>query len=265
MNQIKTWPCDCIVNKTLGGFMKASLLNKLSIIASSLILISCSQNTTTSFSAEVSDGARTTSNIKDKAILFCNQSTSNSIKMNSMVYSENNQIRPDFIWMNISQLPSQFEQGQYIQIYRWKADTNTAPYIDTTPLKFRMISKSNHQISTGYANFARWNELSATAHQMGEASASGFFQNSNLLIDLKDYRAEFDAIRLVFYNSDGSVAQAIDHLIPSFYASPLHYAFEDNGKSRSNSLQALHPFVGQSSTDAYHFVTISQNFCEALY
>lgn len=238
---------------------------KIFALVLTLSLVACSQKSTQSLSASISDGTRTTSGTSNKPLAYCSHNQNSEMNANTMVFTQANQtIRTDLVWLNLSSIPAEFENGQYMQIFRWKADTTGAPFMDKTPLQFRFQSKKNSQVGTGYSNYARWAELSSFRQSFGENSAASFFNSSMILVDIKDLRAEYDAIRIVVYNSSGSVVQNLDILIPSFYANPADYAVEDNGVARSNLLQAIHPFVGQTNSDSYHFATLSQDLCNAF-
>lgn len=234
---------------------------KIFALILTLSLVACSQKSTQSLSASISDGTRTTKSTSNKPLAYCSHNQKDELNGNTMAFSQNGSIRTDLVWLNLSSIPAQFENGEYIQIFRWKADTTGTPFMDQTPLQFRFQSKKNSQVGTGYSNYARWAELSSFRQGFGENTAAGFFNSSMILVDIKDLRAEYDAIRIAVYSSSGSVVQSLDILIPSFYANPADYAVEDSGSARSNLLQAIHPFVGQVNSDSYHFETLARDLC----
>lgn len=238
--------------------LKAALL--LTVLA---MLTACGaqradDNSTDLSSRAVISGSTST----NSTVLYCNQKSQDGITAKLMVYTDAaNQIRNDYMKLKITQIPSSFTSGDYIQLFRWQANTANQVYIDQTPVQARFETLDG-RVLTNFSSVIYWGQVSSIASAAGISDVNTFFQNVRLVVDIRDPQANFDALKIAMYNSNNTNTVNMDMLLPAFSASPNDYAIE-GGVARSNSLQALHPFAsskGQSWTAA-QYVSMATGFC----
>lgn len=247
--------------------MKTSTLNKTLLLATTMsLLTACGAKRTEVSSTDFSSRAPVTdvNQAANKALALCNGAESTQLGVRNTVYMQNNQIRPDFLRARITKISDTFKDGtSYIQIFRWKANTHGQTYLDSNPLSFKVTYTSNNQDLTGYVNNLKYSQVSTLIEATKAASLQDFMNMVNLTIDLKDPQAEFDAIKVVLYNSSNQAIDQVDMLISAFAAHPNDYATESDGSPRSAILKNLHPFkdLANQGWSAKHFQTVSNSFC----
>lgn len=240
------------------------LLSGLTIL--SLYLIGCG-NSKTANSQDMASRIITTSESQSKSVAYCNQGSSTQMKMNLAAYEENGIIKTNLVRAKLTQVPANFEStAGFIQIWKWKANSNGATYIDPTPVPFNFESIDLGMTITTTSTYVRWAELANQASALQTNTAADFFKRVRMVVDLKDTLGEYDALKVVYYDQSGKVIEQFDMLIPIFSAHPSEYAIEADGSSRASILQALHPFTNQATQNwsASHYQTLANEFCSAL-
>lgn len=204
----------------------------------------------------------TTTTTTSKAVLYCNQKSQNGISAKLKVYTDaSNQIRNDYMTLKFTQMLPSFGTGDYIQLFRWQANSSNQVYVDPTPVQARFETLDGRLI-TNFSPVLYWSQVSAIAASWGITDVNAFFQNVRLVVDIRDPQANFDVLKIAMYNSSNTNTVNMDMLMPAFSASPNDYAI-DGSVGRASNLQALHPFAsykGQSWTSE-QFASMGAGFC----
>jgi hypothetical protein len=204
----------------------------------------------------------TTATSSSSAVLYCNQKSQGGITAKVMVYTDSaNQVRNDFMKIKFTQIPASFGTGDYIQFFRWQANTSNQVYIDPVPLQAR-FEALNGTVLTNFSSVIYWSQVSDIATKSGITDVLTFFQNVRLIVDTRDPQANFDVLKVAMYNSSNTNTVNMDILMPVFAASPSDYA-KDSGATRASNLQALHPFanmINQAWTPA-QYQSMGNSYC----
>lgn len=243
------------MNKLTLNILKSALT--LSTVA---LLTACGSNNQpqgTDFSSRLPVDQIVDSN---KAIAYCNQASNSSITVRTQSYTENNTVRMDYVFARITQLPSSFTANDsYIAMWRWMANASGQSSLDQTPLSFRLTLRSNGQVLTDWKTTLRWSDVSSVATSYGYNDASAFFNNVNILVNLRDVQGDYDALKVSLYSTSNVTLSQVDSLLPPFHANPAHYAVDSYGAQRASILQNLHPFKSMST--ATDFRSIANSYC----
>lgn len=244
--------------------MSANFLKITMLVGTSALLAACGskQGSEADFSSRSPVKEVVSTNTK-VAWAYCNKASGKEFGAQNKAWIENNQVtRFDFIKAKLT-LPETFlTNGNYVQVYRWKANSAGQTYMDTTPLQFRLVSNSGSTL-TDYMNALSWSKVTQPASALNLKTAKDFFNQVQLVVDVRDPYAEFDAIKVVVYNSANQPVDQLDMLIPVFSADPAAYAKESDGSTRATVLKNIHPLksmLGQSWTPE-HYQTLVEGFC----
>lgn len=134
----------------------------------------------------------------------------------------------------------------YIKMYRWKASTSTAPYLDTNPLSFQVVRASNGTILMQTRTSLSGADMTNLRSSLGlstSTSASDVLAQTILIVANVDY--DWQAIKIALYNSSDSAVAEVDALLPAFLANPNSYL-----AAKPLVLGRLHPFYSQRSDSA---------------
>lgn len=138
--------------------------------------------------------------------------------------------------------------GHLIRMFRWRSSGNA--YLDSNPLPFQVVSPDDGRVFLGprtQLSSSDVAQLAAVAGLSSTAAASGVLSRFMFIVGNLDY--QWQALKVVVYDSTGARAHEADALIPTFLANPLAYA-----SGRPVELARLHPFYSQrydsSATDA---------------
>ncbi len=236
--------------------LKATLL----LITSAMLTACGAQKTDTSSSFASRSPVTTTAS--NSALLYCNQKSQDGITAKVMVYTDSaNQIRNDYMKVKFTQMPVSFGTGDYIQFFRWQANTSNQVYMDPTPIQARFETLDG-TVLTNFSSVIYWGQVSNIAASSGITDVNTFFQNVRLVVDTRDPQANFDVLKIAMYNSSNTNTVNMDILMPAFSASPIDYATE-GGAARASTLQALHPFagmIGQTWTAA-QYQSMGSSYC----
>lgn len=242
---------------------KTNLRLLAGLILLSFYMIGCgsSKSSNSQDFASRNTGVTTT---QSKSVAYCNQGSSSQMKMNLAAFDDNGTILPNLVKAKLTQVPSGFESNSgFIQIWKWKANSTGATYIDPTPVSFYMESIDLGMAVTNNSTFIRWADLSQLATSLQTNNATDFFKKVRFIVDLKDTLGEYDALKVVYYDQTGKMMDQFDMLIPIFSANPTDYAVEADGSIRAQILQALHPFQNQVTQgwSASHYQTLANDYC----
>nr|BFD62381.1 hypothetical protein BdHM001_10620 [Bdellovibrio sp. HM001]BFD67715.1 hypothetical protein HAGR004_27370 [Bdellovibrio sp. HAGR004] len=199
-----------------------------------------------------------------KALAYCNQGSANGITGKLKVFVDSYKyVRMEYVYLRLTALPESFKTGgSYISMWKWLANPSGYTNLDSSALNFALMNPSTGQYLTGWKTTLKWSEVVNVASSMGYTDPQNFFNNVNILVDLKDQNGDYDVLKVANYDASTNKAiNTMDALLPLFAANPADYA-NDNGASRAGVLQALHPFkssAGQFSTSQYQ--SMANNFC----
>lgn len=240
--------------------LKAVLL--LTVLA---MLTACGAQKSYNDTSTITDLAshNTASNSASNAVLLrCNQKSQDGITAKMTVYTDAaNQLRNDYIKLQFTQMPSSFTTGDYIQLFRWQANSANQVYLDPVALESR-FETTDGRVLTNFSTLIYWGQIASIAKDSGITNMNTFLQNIRLVVNIRDPQGSFDVLKIAMYNSNSENTVNMDMLIPSFSASPDDYAI-DQGAARASHLQALHPFAaykGQNWT-ATQYQSMGNSFC----
>ena len=243
--------------------MKSLNLKLTFLVLLSSSLLACSSDP--EFAGSLDSSSRLQDTSTQKPLAYCNEFKNDSDDIRAKAYSDSaGNIRQDLMLFKAITLPSTFPQDtSYLSFFKWKAASTTAPYLNTTALKFALYDSASDQYLTQWLTSMRWRDISALAASKGTPHPQDFFKNVQILVNLEDSAGEYDAIRIVEYHYQTNKAQTqIDGLLPLFHANPTDYAVEADGTQRALALQKIHPFKdlkGQRS--ATEFSSMANAFC----
>jgi hypothetical protein len=192
-------------------------------------------------------GTRMITNSAGKALAVCNRGDSQGLSVQLRQYEDvPGNPRNDLIRVKFLNAPTGLANttNSYIAFYRWKADSNGAAVQDSSPLKIRVDSMMSYNFVpiSNFSTALNWPLMSQVSDQRGLTikNPTDFFGHFSLTIDLQDPFAEYDALKVVYYENDTATA-TVDVLLPTFYADPNQYQYDTQGLVRANVLQSLHP------------------------
>lgn len=202
------------------------------------------------------------SNTANSTLLYCNQKSQNGLTAKVMLYTDSSsQVRNDYMKVKFIQMPASFSTGDYIQFFRWQANTSNQVYLDPAPLQARFESLNGTAL-TEFSSVIYWGQVSSLATSAGLSDVNSFMQNVRIVVDVRDPQANFDVLKVAMYNSNNTNTVNMDMLMPAFSASPTDYAIE-NGATRSSYLQHLHPFASMINQNwtAAQFQSMASSYC----
>lgn len=197
-----------------------------------------------------------------KPPMYCNEKTQSGLTAKMMIYTDSaHKIRNDLMRLKLTQVPASFISGDYIQMYRWQANTANQVYLDPTPVQARFETLDG-KVLTEFSPYIAWRQVAEIAKASGMSDPNTFLKYVRLVVDIRDPQAQFDVLKIAFYNSNNQAIVDMDILMPAIFGSPVDYAYEGSSP-RAPILQALHPFAsmkGQNLTSA-QFVSMGDKFC----
>jgi hypothetical protein len=244
--------------------MKAQTTLKAALLLTDLaMLTACGAQKVDGSGSDLSSRTPVMTTTSSAPVLYCNEKSQDGITAKVMVYTDSaNQIRNDYMKVKFTQMPAGFSTGDYIQFFRWQANSSNQIYMDPTPVQARFESL-NGTVLTNFSSVIHWDQVSSLAASSGMSDVSTFLQNVRLVVNIRDPQANFDVLKVAMYSkTDNANIVNMDILMPTFSASPADYA-TDSGSTRSASLQALHPFAGminQAWTSA-EYQAMGNSYC----
>ncbi|MBK9322055.1 MAG: hypothetical protein IPM97_03690 [Bdellovibrionaceae bacterium] len=239
--------------KTLNAALLLTLLS---------LLTACAAQTNSSDSFASRAAPTTTTSASTQPLAYCNQKSHEGLSVNLMVYVDSaNNIRNDYMKVKITQIPSDFATGSYLEFFRWQANSNGQTYLDPTPTQARFETLSG-QILTNFSPVIYWGQISQIAKNSGYSDPNQFLQYVRLVVDIRDPQAQYDVLKVAFYNSSNVATIDMDLLLPAFAASPSDYQ-NDRGTVRPAALQNLHPFAAKTSEGwtGAQFQSMANGYC----
>ena len=194
--------------------------------------------------------------------IHCNQRSLKGLTAKLKVYTDAaGIIRNDYMNVMLTQIPADFASGSYVEFFRWQATSATQKYLDPTPTQARFETLDG-RILTNFSPVIYWGQVSQIATNAGMSDPNVFLKNVRLVVDIRDPQAQYDVLKVAFYNSSNVATIDMDVLMPSFAASPTDYA-KDASATRSPSLTALHPFAAYSASGyaTAQFQSMAASYC----
>lgn len=246
--------------------MKTSQIAQILTLSLTLVLMTACGS---SKSAEVysdsfssrSSGSGTTSG---KTATDCNLRTSNGfiVKLKSVIDSTTRNARPDLTHLQILDVPAELAtSGNYLAFHKWFATSGAAPAIDNAALEFAVIDSQTGATLTSGKTVFKWSDFSITASAWGVNNPKDFFKRAQIVVNLKDYNASYDALKITIYNVSNQATVSADALLTPFAVNPRDYAVESSGLARPTVLKALHPFASNTTRSTAEYQASATNFC----
>lgn len=229
--------------------MKRNIIFLL-LISFNVLNIGCGSNkvgSSNQIATSPTMGTRMITSPAGKALAVCNRGDSQNLSVQLRQYEDvPGNPRNDLIRVKFLNSPTGLADtsSSYIAFYRWKADSKGAVYQDSTPLKLRVDSLTSYNFVpiSNFSTALNWPLMSQVSDQRGLTikNPTDFFTQFSLTVDLQDPYADYDALKIVYYENNVAT-QTLDILLPTFYADPNQYQYDTQGLVRPNVLQNLHP------------------------
>jgi hypothetical protein len=173
-------------------------------------------------------------------------------------YYVNNVQQQTAVRLRITSVDANFDSmSEYVQFYRWKADSTGATTLDQAPLTFYVLRASDGATISGAMTSLSTSSMSSirTNGGIGGSTAQDFFASTVLVLTNVDY--SWNAAKVVVYKGTTAQAQA-DVLLPVFPANPNTYA-----TNHPAVLSSLHPFwtIRTSAMSDADWATRDRAFC----
>lgn len=240
------------------------IINTILTLSAAAFLTACGaskQVGSSDFSSRTTNATSTT-----KPLAYCSQGTGLEINANLKAFTDAaNTVQMNYVYVRMTSLPTDFTADKsYISMWKWLSNSSGYTYLDSTALKFILVNAATGQALTDWKNTLRWSDVSALATNLGASDAQSFFNQVNILVDLKDVQGEYDVLKITNYDmaTNKAISQT-DALLPLFYANPADYAYENNGAARAEVLQGLHPLKNYANQgfSSEQFLSMTNNFC----
>lgn len=219
----------------------ASLTLKLLLGLTTLItLVGCGNSKT------ANNNNNNNLNIYSQQVLArCTKTTDTNFTFNlSTVVDLAGQPSNDYIKIKFSRLSETMTAaGNVIKFFKWRIVGGT-PQLDGNAINF-----AAYDLGSG----------PALPNSVASINAAEISASSGYYLQLNDPTAAYQALKVVVYNSAGSVVGQINSLIPAFLASPVAYQLNTDGTVRASVLQQMHPLVGVD-VSAWTPQQLQQNF-----
>jgi hypothetical protein len=188
----------------------------------------------------------------------CGQASATNMTVNIESYIDSTTgRRDDLMRLKVVNLDPNFAtNGNYLEMWRWKADSSGATSIDSTPLQFRVESISDGSLMTGWVQALHWSDLSSLAASLGVSTVADLFARVTITVDTRDTALEYDVIKVVSYNSSNAVSTQVDLLMPLFALQPTDYA-----ATHPSILQNLHPLKNMSGYSTPDLTSAIAGYC----
>jgi len=182
-------------------------------------------------------------------LAYCNKSsdTTNFSFNTSIVSDSSGGVSADYIKLKFNFISSNItKSGNTIRFYKWRI-VGSQSVLDQTPL-----SVATYDFSSGQTNSALTTSLAADQVN----GTYGYY------IQLNDPSQVYQVIKVVAYDSSGTVIASLNSLIPAFYANPAEYAYNSDGTARAMILQQLQPLYGTTTGyTAAQFQSYFNQYC----
>lgn len=161
----------------------------------------------------------------------CNRLSTDKLTVNlSVVTDSGGIVNSNWLKLKFSYLSSDITQTGYsVRFYKWRV-IGASSQLDSNSLQF-----ASYNLSSGASS----NQMVSAVYATEINNSNGFYLQLN-----DDAQYPYQALKVVVYKSDGTVATQSDVLIPQFSVSPTDYQKNTDGSARSLTLQKLHPLYG---------------------
>jgi hypothetical protein len=225
--------------------MKTQTLIKVSVLISMLVLSACGTSKSTNTGAvELESRVEVSS---EKPLASCNQLNKTGLMTMNIanIMDSNGKANQDWVKVKFPMIDSAHNKpGYYLKFYKWRV-LNNAVQLDNVPL-----AAYAYDLSTG----------SPTTTATTGVYISSITNQTGLMLKLNDdLNNPYQVLKVVAYQSDGTMIDHVNVLIPQFLASPEDYKFNANGTARADLLQQLHPLYGQDVT-GWTFTQLQESF-----
>lgn len=209
--------------------MKKQTLIKITVSVITLgLFTSCGASKSNQFSNQTTSYEFSS---QQSQLANCNRMNTDKLTLNlSVVTDSGGIVNSNWLKLKFSYLSSDITQTGYsVRFYKWRI-VGTSSQLDSNPLQF-----ASYNLSTGVSS----NQLVSAVYATEINNSNGYYLQLN-----DDAQYPYQALKVVVYKSDGTVATQSDMLIPQFYTSPTDYQKNSDGSARSLTLQKLHPLYG---------------------
>lgn len=195
----------------------------------------------------------------------CNQATSTSgnMKLNIEALYQDSVIRSDLMRAQFTGITSNFANGtNYIQMWRWQANSAGQAYVDSTPVQFSLELISTGQVLASNLTSMKWSDISSIASSVGASTPAQFFALVRMTVDTRDTLGAYQVLKVTYYDTTTNAAvDQLDVLLPLFAVNPTDYAIQPDGSARPTILRNLHPFKSMTGTLTSQMVAIINSYC----
>lgn len=204
----------------------------ITILSVSLVSLLTACGNTKSQTNATPVGSVTTTGLKPLA--YCNTASDSTMAFNTaVVVDQSGQINPDWIKLKFSFISANItKSGNTVRIYKWRVTNLQQAILDQTPLNVATYDFTSGQ---------------STSQLTSSFPAEQLNGQYGLYIQLNDPSMVYQVIKIVVYDSAGTVIANTNSLIPAFNANPADYAINSDGSARSASLLQLHALYGKST------------------
>lgn len=231
-----------LITRVTGGRMKTQSILMITISITALSLL-------TACGASKSNQSNQSSVVANAQyeLANCSRLTNNNVSYNiaTAIDSNSGKINPDWIKIKFNFLSTEMTQSGYsVKFYKWRVIGSSAQ-LDPIALSF-----STYNLTTGQSG----SELVSGVYTTSVTNQFGYYVQLN-----DDTQYPYQALKVVIYKADGTVAAQSDVLIPQFAASPIEYKKNSDGSVRAENLQRLHPLYS-TDVSAWTPDQLKQNF-----
>ncbi len=166
-----------------------------------------------------------------KTLTQCNRTADSNYTFNTAVAKNsagayvNDLLKIKFSYLSVAATAA----GNTVRFYKWRIN-GTVSDLDSTPLNFYFYNLSTGATVTTATTSYNTSQISTT---------------NGIYLQLNDPNEIYQVIKMVVYDSAGTVVSQVNSLIPSFYVSPVDYQLNADGTARAAILQSLHPLASQ--------------------
>lgn len=213
--------------------MNTQTLTKLALVTAIFILSSCGTSKSSKTTTEIISSS-TVTDAGSKILTSCQKATGSDISVNiSAIKDEYGNINNNLIKVKFNYLSQTVTTaGNTIRFFKWKVSGSQA-YLDPNNLSAIRYDLASGNIDSSAQTSLNPNSISTT---------KGYY------IELNDTEGLFQVLKVVVYNSSGSIATQMNILIPQFLGKPSDYAYNSDGSPRAQILQDMHPLRNTNTT-----------------
>ena len=213
----------------------------IALLAFAMFLTSCNQSKSSN-----QNTSSTNVMIGGKPLLAsCTKGANQKISVNlSAIKNQIGEADPLWIKMRFNVVTSDLQTtGSTVRIYRMKGNGSEG-VLDQTSLAMQTYDPASGQ---------------PTSNLTQSLPATSVNSQVGLFVYLNDPQAQYQALKIAFFDSSGKVIENFNILIPEFLVSVVDYQTTNYGGARSQFLVELHPLKA-TDTSAWSAATYDQFF-----